>query len=101
MFDIKPISSSKTKDGKITKFQLSKKNKQAMTTSEITKFYTKLRAKYGDKIHLRGLGPTRWSTLATFQDGLMIKEYDDYFQGTVRDNSKFDSFTDIEFLVVQ
>ncbi len=45
---------------------------------------------------LRVMGPTRWSTLKGYDGKINLKSEEDYFQGKVKDVSKFNEFFSVQ-----
>lgn len=101
-FNIQKKYVKKLKNGSQTGIMVKKKNNQVMKTQDIRKLYDNLVADDENiRIIIRALSPTGWSTLANLQDGLMLQDYEEYFQGHVVDTSKFNQFTELELVILK
>jgi hypothetical protein len=67
-----------------------------MSKEEVKRFYEGYTKRKGENFLMRGLGPTRWFTLATPDKGLELEVYTDNFCGTVKDECKIDEFTQLD-----
>lgn len=88
------------KNGKQIGIQVAKKNKKLIKQDEIRKFYDTL-TQDGSRIMIRALAPTGWMTLSSFQDGLLLQDYYEYFEGKVKNASNFDQFEELELVILK
>ena len=97
------ISTKNFKNGKETKYSITKTgDNDTFSTDEITLLYNKLMIKKGYKngqIMIRAQGITRWNTLATYSSGLLLQDYDEYFNGKICNPAKFGNFSKLQIFV--
>jgi hypothetical protein len=98
------------KEGKITTkesiIMISRKDKKWMKAEELKSYYNSLMNDANkDNIKLgviiRLLAGTRWFTVKGKTTDLNIKTIDEYFEGRVRDEKKFATFSQIEVTVLK
>jgi hypothetical protein len=102
-FIIEKNYSKNTKNGSMNSLKITKSNTNKIKTTDVEKLFKTLHNKYGSssRLMIRGLGPTRWSTLANFNEGLIIDEYEEYFQGKVSNSDTFDNFSELEVIILK
>jgi len=83
-----------TKNFKETTIQIHRTDKSWMGSNEVMDVYNSImNNKPNAKIRIRALGPTRWTTLSTYKDGLTLQADEDYWDGkNIDDASKFSDF---------
>jgi hypothetical protein len=82
---------------------ISKKSKKRISPEEIRKISEKLlkNAPKGSKIRIRGLGIDRWNTLQSYDKALQILDYEEYYEGKVKEPNKFADFSQIEITLLK
>jgi hypothetical protein len=51
------------------------------------------------KVKIRGLTPLRWYTFKGFDDVLRLDDYDDYFNGRVKNTEKFGKISQLDIVI--
>lgn len=83
---------------KETTIQINRDDKQRISPLQITNLYNSVLNQNPDaRIRIRALGITRWTTLSTYDRGLMIEGEEEYWDGKDLDDP--DKFTD--FAIIQ
>jgi|SaaInlStandDraft_4_1057021.scaffolds.fasta_scaffold95122_2 hypothetical protein len=97
------ISTKDFKNGRETKYSITKTDdNDTFSTDEITSLYNKLMSKKESKngqIMIRAEGINRWNTLATYSNGLMVQDYNEYFNGKVLNPDKFEDFYQLQIFI--
>ena len=89
--------------GTKTQIQISRKNKKNMTFHEIQKLYEKMMEEAQEEnenidIVITGLNIQKWTTLKGFgKDMISEDDFDDYYINSVKDDTKFENFTQVIF----
>ena len=94
---------------KVKTFQLHKKNKNEITPKEIQNLYKTFleKAKPNTKLRIRGLGIDKYATITygtlknMNDDNLDILDYEEYYEGKVKDSGKFKKFSQLEFTIYE
>jgi hypothetical protein len=50
-------------------------------------------------VKIRGLTPLRWYTFKGFDDVLRLDDYDDYFNGRVKNTEKFGKISQLDIVI--
>lgn len=108
-FHLNTLKNHTNPDGsKTMKYQVYKNNKQPFTAKELTTLTAMILKKaptadmqikgHADNlpanapVTLQGLNPERWRTLKAFGLDINIKDEDEYYNGKVQDESKFNKY---------
>ncbi len=109
-FNISKTKSITNRDGsKSVKYQIYKKNLTPMTSDELKKISSMLlkKGKVGTDFNIAGnsekitadspvsiqaLNPASWRTIKAFGKGVNYMDEDDYYEGKVKDPSKFKQY---------
>lgn len=96
------LGEKKFKDSKEVTLKITRSDKKKIDIKNITELYEDLKDYDKDaKIRIRALGPTRWSTLAGYESGLMVDDYEEYFHGKVVNAQKFNNFTELQVTMLR